>query len=118
MWRLLLNLIPLLATGYSDLRLNPILNASAVALDKENGVSEYELNETHKICTKPDVVYQSAGPINIYLNGGLVQQGGSTINLLDIFSGHHFLCLSLIKQKLKTMQYCYPSGVYNLPQLV
>lgn len=92
MWRLLLNLIPLLATGYSDLRLNPILNASAVALDKENGVSEYELNETHKICTKPDVVYQSAGPINIYLNGGLVQQGESTINLLDIFSGHHFLC--------------------------
>lgn len=77
MWPLLLNLIPLLATVYSDLRLNPILNASAVALGKENGVSENELNETHRICTKPDVVYQSAGPVNIYLSGGLVQQGWS-----------------------------------------
>lgn len=105
MWPLLLNLIPLLATGYSDLRLNPILNASAVALGKENGVSENELNETHRICTKPDVVYQSAGPVNIYLNGGLVQQGGSL----------SFSMCFLIKRKRITMKYDSPRGVYNLP---
>lgn len=77
MWFLLLNIFSLLPLSLSEFRLNPNLelNGSAIALGPEREKQEIKPNTTDRLCTKPDAIYQSAGPINIYLNGGLIQQG-------------------------------------------
>jgi hypothetical protein len=79
MWFLLLNLFCFLPLSFCELRLNPNLelNNNAIALGPEKGKQEKKPNTTDKPCTKPDAIYQSSGPINIYLNGGLIQQGMS-----------------------------------------
>lgn len=70
----------LISTVFADFRLNPTLelNTSAIEHGKDIKTHGGKPNATDKTCAPtPDAVYHSAGPVNIYLNGGLVQQGWS-----------------------------------------
>lgn len=70
----------LISTVFADFRLNPTLelNTSAIVHGIDIETHDGKPNATDKPCPPtPDAVYHSAGPVNIYLNGGLVQQGRS-----------------------------------------
>ncbi|XP_061188300.1 complement C1q-like protein 4 [Saccostrea echinata] len=80
---LVLTIILLIPFSFSEFLLNPNLelNGSAIAHGPEKETLEIKPDTSDKLCTKPAAVYKSAGPVNIYLNGGLIQnEKGDAVN--------------------------------------
>ncbi|XP_062594689.1 complement C1q-like protein 4 [Saccostrea cucullata] len=83
MQSLILTIILLISSSFSDFLLNPSLelNGSAIAHGPEKKPPETIPDTSDKLCSKPTAVYKSDGPINIYLNGGLIQnEKGGLLN--------------------------------------